>query len=71
MRDSPILGKFDPSSVGSKPCPEELAAAYETITELKASLAEMVGIYWGEGDGIHPAPKCIQRAWAALEEEVR
>lgn len=50
---------------------EELRACHERIEELKASLAEMVGIYWGEGDGIHPAPQCIKRAWAALGEEVR
>lgn len=73
MRDSAILGKFDPSSVvrSSGHCPEELKAAHEMIDELKASLSEMVGIYWGEGDGIEPAPMCIQRAWEALGEEVR
>ena len=72
MQDNRILGRFDPSSVvNSKTCPEELKAAYESIAELKASLAEMIGIYWGEGDGIEPAPMCIQRAWAALAEEVR
>lgn len=50
---------------------EELNAAHERIDQLKQSLAEMVGIYWGDGDGIHPAPACIVRAWAALGEEVR
>lgn len=49
----------------------ELMAAYERIKELEASLAEMVGIYWGDGDGQEPPPACIQRAKAALSEEVR
>jgi hypothetical protein len=49
---------------------EELKAAYQRIDELKASLAEMVDIYWGEGDGQEPAPICIQRAEAALAEQV-
>ena len=48
----------------------ELQAAYERIDELKASLAEMLGIYWGEGDGEEPPPACIQRAMSALSEDV-
>lgn len=48
----------------------ELQAAYERIEELKSSLAEMVGIYWGEGDGEEPPPACIQRAERALSDEV-
>jgi hypothetical protein len=50
---------------------EELKAAHERIDELKASLAEMVEIYWGEGDGHEPPPAYIQRAQSALSEEVR
>lgn len=49
---------------------EELKAAYDRVTELKGSLAEMVDIYWGEGDGFDPAPACIIRAQRALAEEV-
>jgi hypothetical protein len=66
--DSDTLGKFvgQPSAHG-----EELNAAHERIAELKASLTEMLGIYWGEGDGEEPPPACIQRAQAALSEEVR
>ena len=72
MRDNHILGKFN---IDAQPLVdvrgEELKACHERIDELKASLAEMVRIYWGEGDGIHPPPACIQRAQAALGEEVR
>lgn len=50
--------------------PEETRACYERIEELKVSLAEMVSIYWGEGDGIYPPPACIIRAELALAEEV-
>jgi len=50
---------------------EELNAAHERIAELKSSLSEMLGIYWGDGDGEEPPPACIQRAHAALNEEVR
>lgn len=49
----------------------ELDAAYERIIELRASLSEMLGIYWGEGDGQYPEPSCIIRAQAALSDEVR
>jgi hypothetical protein len=34
--------------------------------ELKSSLSEMIDIYWNGGDGIDPAPACIQRARAAV-----
>ena len=49
----------------------ELVAAYERIEELKSSLAEMLSIYWGKGDGQEPLPACILRAEAALADEVR
>jgi hypothetical protein len=49
----------------------ELVAAYERISELKSVIAELVGTYWGSGDNIDPPPQCIQRAKAALSEEVR
>jgi hypothetical protein len=49
---------------------EETKAAYDRIKELEAALLEMVEIYWGEGDGIHSPPACIQRAQALLNEEV-
>ena len=26
----------------------------------------MVSVYWGDGDGIHPPPTCIQNAMSAL-----
>lgn len=66
--DNDTLGKFfgQPSAHT-----EELKAAHERIEELKASLSEMLGIYWGEGDGEEPLPACIQRAQAALDEGVR
>jgi hypothetical protein len=67
FQDNPVLGKFTP--VPHVPS-EELRAAHERIDELKGSLAEMVGIYWGDGDGFEPPPACIQRAQAALSEEV-
>lgn len=70
--DSAVLGRFN---IDAFPLVdvrgEELNAAHERIDELKASLAEMVAIYWGEGDGHEPPPACIQRAQAALSEEVR
>jgi hypothetical protein len=73
--DSYVLGKFndDCEAIGRQidARTEELNAAHERIAELKSSLAEMLGIYWGEGDGEEPAPACIQRAQAALNEEVR
>jgi hypothetical protein len=75
FQDNPTLGRFTENvaaisrSIDARE--EEIKAQYERIAELKASLAEMLGIYWGEGDGIEPAPQCIQRAWAALGEEVR
>lgn len=47
----------------------ELVACHERIDELKALVAELVGVYWGDGDGEPPA--CIQRAKAALSEEVQ
>jgi hypothetical protein len=37
-----------------------------TETALRASLQEMLDIYWGDGDGILPVPSCIRRAQAAL-----
>jgi predicted nucleic acid-binding Zn-ribbon protein len=48
----------------------EVLAAYERIEELKSSLAEMLSIYWGKGDGQEPLPACILRAEAALADEV-
>lgn len=44
----------------------EQAAA--RILKLEAALTEMLAIYWGAGDGIHPPPYCILRAQAALED---
>lgn len=70
----PVLGKFTADvnaisrSIDAKH--EELRAAHERIDQLKTSLAEMVDVYWGEGDGIDPPPHCILRAQAALAEEV-
>ena len=70
--DSDTLGKFIVDLVPLVDVRgEELKAAHERIDELKASLAEMVEIYWGEGDGHDAPPACIQRAQAALNEEVR
>lgn len=71
IADHPVLGKLN---IDAHPLVdvrgEELKAAYQKIDELKASLAEMVAIYWGDGDGHEPAPKCIQRAEAALADGV-
>jgi hypothetical protein len=68
------LGKLDPDAALRQGTaithPEEIKAAHERIDELKASLAEMIGIYWGDGDGIDPPPSCIVRAQAALAEGV-
>lgn len=74
--NSEVLGKWlEPAhtiaSLAKIASAEEIKAAYEHITELKISLAEMVLIYWGDGDGIEPAPSCIQRAQAALADEIR
>lgn len=73
--DSDTLGKFtdDCAAIGRHldARAEELKAAHGRIAELKFSLAEMLGIYWGEGDGEEPPPACIQRAQAALNDEVR
>lgn len=76
FEDSDTLGRYtEPAhtiaSLAKVASAEEIKAAYDHITELKISLAEMVLIYWGDGDGIEPAPSCIQRAQAALAEEVR
>jgi len=68
FRDSDTLGQF--FGQPDERC-EELNAAHERIAELKASLTEMLGIYWGEGDGEEPLPGCIQRAQAALNEDAR
>ena len=69
--DSETLGKFneDCAAIGRQidAQAEELRAAYHRIDELKASLAEMLSIYWGAGDGEEPIPACIQRAETALE----
>jgi hypothetical protein len=69
--DNETLGKFteDCASIGRQidARSEELRAAYQRIDELKASLAEMLSIYWGAGDGYEPIPACIQRAETALE----
>lgn len=74
FEDSAILGRFndDCAAIGRQidARTEELNAAHERIAELKFSLAEMLGIYWGDGDGEEPPPACIQRAQAALSEEV-
>jgi len=73
--DNDTLGKFndDCAAIGRHldARAEELKAAHERIAELKSSLSEMLGIYWGDGDGQEPLPACIQRAHAALNEEVR
>jgi hypothetical protein len=45
-----------------------IVKAVNSHDELKASLAEMVGIYWGDGDGIEPPPACIIRATKILNE---
>jgi len=75
FEDSAILGKFDDdcAAIGRHldARTEELKAAHERIAELKFSLSEMLGIYWSDGDGQEPLPACIQRAHAALNEEVR
>lgn len=69
--DNDTLGKFteDCAAIGRQidARAEELRAAYNRIDELKVSLAEMLSIYWGNGDGEEPLPACIQRAEAALE----
>lgn len=69
--DSDVLGKFtdDCAAIGRQidARSEELRAAYHRIDEMKASLAEMLSIYWGAGDGQEPLPACIQRAQAAME----
>ena len=46
---------------------EELRACYARITELEASLQEMITVYWGDGDGYDPPPACIQRAQAVVQ----
>lgn len=75
FEDSSVLGKFtdDCAAIGRQmdARTEELNAAHERIAELKFSLSEMLKIYWDEGDGEEPPPACIQRAQAALNEEVR
>lgn len=75
FEDNAILGKFndDCAAIGRQidARTEELRAAHERIADLKTSLAEMLGIYWGDGDGEEPLPGCIERAQAALSEEVR
>lgn len=38
----------------------------ESHDALVASLGEMMGVYWGAGDGDLPEPGCILRARAAL-----
>ena len=44
-----------------------LKAAGEKMSAiLRKSLQEMVSVYWGDGDGIHPPPTCIQNAMSAL-----
>ena len=43
-----------------------IVKAVNSHDDLKSSLAEMVGIYWGDGDGHEPPPACIQRALAVL-----
>ena len=73
--DNDTLGKFtdDCAAIGRHldARTEELKAAHERIAELQLSLSEMLGIYWGDGDGEEPLPACIQRAQAALNEEAR
>lgn len=39
----------------------------EAIKALRASLTEMLEVYWGSGDGHEPPPSCILRARAALK----
>jgi hypothetical protein len=44
----------------------DMQEAAERIKRLKASLAEMLGVYWGAGDGQEPPPVCIQTAQREL-----
>ena len=45
-----------------------IVKAVNSHDELKACVAELVGIYWGDGDGIEPPPHCIIRALKLLNE---
>lgn len=65
------LGTFTGTTNDAPDKAEELNAAHQRIDELKSCLAEMLSIYWGDGDGIHPPPSCIQRAQAVLAETVQ
>lgn len=43
-----------------------MAEAAERIKALKTTVAEMVKVYWGEGDGDPTPPACIQAAQKEL-----
>jgi hypothetical protein len=43
-----------------------IVRAVNSHDALVASLEEMMGVYWGDGDGELPEPGCILRARAAL-----
>lgn len=44
----------------------DMGEAANRIDALRRSLAEMVGVYWGAGDGQEPPPVCIQTAQKEL-----
>lgn len=53
-------GTLEPRVVG------DIERGAVTMEAIRASLAEMLSVYWGAGDGQEPPPACIQNAQRAL-----